>query len=209
MEPKIQLHKDETGKAVNPTDYKSLVGSLRYLVHTYPDISFSVGVVSRYMERPTVLHLNAVKCIMRYVRGTLDFGLVYLRGKGNYLLAGFSDSDLAGNLDDRRSTGGLAFYLNECLISWVSQKQKCVALSSCEAEFMAATAAACQGIWLRKFLNQISDAYIGPMELYVDNKSAIDLSKNPVFHGCNKHIDIRYHFIRDCVERGEVILKHV
>ena len=209
MEYKTQLHKDEKGKAVNSTDFKSMLGSLRYLVHTRPDIAYSVGVVSRYMERPTVLHLNAVKRIMRYVRGTLDFGLVYLRGKGNYLLEGFLDSDLAGNLDDRKSTGGLAFYLNESLVAWVSQKQKCVALSSCEAEFMAANAAACQGIWLHKVLNQISDESIGPVVLYIDNKSAIDLTKNPVFHGRSKHIDIRYHFIRECVERGDVIVKHV
>lgn len=95
------------------------------------------------------------------------------------------------------------------MVTWVSQKQKCVPLSSCEAEFMAATAAACQGIWLRNILSQISAAYIGPVTLCIDNKSAIDLAKNPMFHGRSKHIDIRYHFIRECVERGEVILKHV
>lgn len=102
------------------------------------------------MERPTVVHENAVKRIFRYVKGTLDYGLVYSKGSGNYILSGFSDSDLAGNLEDRKSTGGMAFYLNESLITWVSQKQRCVALSSCEAEFMAGTAAACQGVWLRK-----------------------------------------------------------
>ncbi|XP_074363616.1 secreted RxLR effector protein 161-like [Apium graveolens] len=100
------------------------------------------------MERPTELHLNAVKRICRYVKGTLHYGLVYKRGQGNYILSEFSDSDLAGSTDDRKSTGGMAFYLDENLITWVSQKQRCVALSSCEAEFMAATAAACQAIWL-------------------------------------------------------------
>lgn len=112
-------------------------------------------------------------------------------------------------MDDRKSTGGMAYYLNESLISWVSQKQRCVALSSCEAEFMAATAAACQGIWLRNVLSQITATKIGPVVLYIDNKSAIDLAKNPVFHGRSKHIDIRFHFIRECVERGEVIVKHI
>lgn len=124
-------------------------------------------------------------------------------------MSGFSDSDLAGNLEDRKSTGGMAFYLNESLITWVSQKQRCVALSSCEAEFMAATAAACQGVWLRKLLSQITDAKPGPVIMYIDNKSAIDLAKNPVFHGRSKHIDIRYHFIRECVEIGEIIIRHV
>ena len=148
MEAKIQIDKDAKGRAVEAAAYRSVIGGLRYLVHTRPDISYAVGVVSRYMERPTVMHQGAVKRILRYVQGTLDYGIEYRRGTGNYLLAGFSDSDLAGNPDDRRSTGGVVFYLNESLITWVSQKQKCVALSSCEAEFMAATGAACQGIWL-------------------------------------------------------------
>lgn len=103
----------------------------------------------------------------------------------------------------------MAFYLNESLITWVSQKQKCVALSSCEAEFMAAAAAACQGVWLRNLLNQITNLKHSPVVIYIDNKSAIDLAKNPVFHGRSKHIDVRYHFIRECVERGEVVIKHV
>lgn len=125
------------------------------------------------------------------------------------MLSGFSDSDLAGNIEDRKSTGGMVFYLNESLITWVSQKQRCVALSSCEAEFMAATAAACQGVWLRNLLMQITGMKRCPVVIYVDNKSAIDLAKNPVFHGRSKHIDIRYHFIRECVERGEIVIKHI
>lgn len=103
----------------------------------------------------------------------------------------------------------MVFYLNERLITWVSQKQRCVALSSCEAEFMAATAAACQAIWLRNLLTQVTGEKTGPVVLYLDNKSAIDLAKNPVFHGRSKHIDIRYHFIRECVEKGEIIVKHI
>ncbi|XP_074343084.1 secreted RxLR effector protein 161-like [Apium graveolens] len=116
MDPKEQLTKDEGGKTVDTTQYKIMVGGLRYLVHTRPDISYVVGIISRYMERPTVLHQNA---------------------GGNNILT------LAGNIDDRRSMsiGGMVFYLNENMITWMSQKQKCVALSSCEAEFMAATAA--------------------------------------------------------------------
>ncbi|XP_074376598.1 secreted RxLR effector protein 161-like [Apium graveolens] len=189
--------------------FKSLVGGLKYLVHTRPDIAYSVGVVSRFMECPTMMHLNVVKRILRYVKGTVNYGLIYWRGTENYILSGYSDSDLAGNIEDRRSTGGMAFYLNESLITWVSQKQRCVALSSREAEFMAATAAACQGVWLRNLLMQITDMKHCPVTIYVDNKSAIDLAKNPVFHGRSKHIDIRYHFIRECVERGEITTKHI
>lgn len=209
MDPKELIDKDEGGKAVNVTEYKSMIGGLRYLVHTRPDIAYSVGIASRYMECPTVKHRNMVKRILRYVQGTLQFGLVYTKDSGNNVLTGFSDSDMAGSLDDRRSTGGMCFYLNESLITWVSQKQRCVALSSCETEFMAATAAACQAIWIRNVLNQITAEFIGPVVLYIDNKSAIDLAKNPLFHGRSKHIHVRYHFIRECVERGEIVLKHV
>ncbi|KAL8116648.1 hypothetical protein AgCh_022990 [Apium graveolens] len=134
MDPKLLITKDEGGVAVNSTEFKSLVGGLRYLVHTRPDLAYAVGIVSRFMERPTQMHLNAVKRILRYVKGTLNYGLVYSKDSKNNMISGYSDSDHGGNLEDRKSTAGMAFYLNECLISWVSQKQKCVALSSCEAD---------------------------------------------------------------------------
>ncbi|XP_074341891.1 secreted RxLR effector protein 161-like [Apium graveolens] len=136
MDPKEQISKDEGGRVVDATMYKSLVGGLRYLVNTQPDIAFSVKIVSRYMERPTALHLNAMKRILRYVNGILQFGLIYNQNSGNNIVTGYSDSDLGGTIDDRRSKGGMAYYLNESLISWVSQKQRVVALSSCEAEFI-------------------------------------------------------------------------
>ncbi|KAL8127879.1 hypothetical protein AgCh_014721 [Apium graveolens] len=185
MDPKDKISKDECGKTVDTTMYKSLVGSLRYLVNTRPR-----------------------HCLCSWYR-TLQFGLVYSEKGGNNIISGYSDSDMGGTVDDRKSTGGMAYYLNESLISWVSQKQRCVALSSCEAELMAAIAAASQGIWLWNVLGQITSEYIGPVTLYIDNMSAIDLAKNPVFNGRSKHTDIRYHFIRECVERGEVIVKHV
>ncbi|XP_074346193.1 secreted RxLR effector protein 161-like [Apium graveolens] len=160
------------------------------------------------MEKPTVMHQLAAKRILRYVKGTMNFGLVYTGG-GIESLTGYSDSDLAGHVDDRRSTGGMVFYLNEGLVTWPSQKQRCVALSSCEAEFMAATAAACPEIWLRKMVSQVTGNLVKPVVLYIDIRSAIDLAKNPVFHGRSKHIDIRYHFIRECVENGDIIIKHI
>lgn len=99
--------------------------------------------------------------------------------------------------------------MNESLITWVSQKQRYVALSSCEAEFMAATTAACQGVWLRNLLSQITNVQPSPVIIYIDNKSAIDLAKNQVFHGRSKHIDIRFHFIHDCIEKGVIVIKHI
>lgn len=209
MESKVQIVKDEGGESVDSTLYRSIIGELRYLVYTRPDIAYSVGVLSRYMEKPTVLHYNALKRVLRYIKGTAEYGLVYLQGTGNYLLSGYSDSDHAGSVDDRKSTTGMAFYLNENLVTWVSQKQRCVALSSCEAEFMAVTAAATQGIWLQNLLKQVVDMPPGPVIIYVDNKSAIDLTKNPIINGRSKHIDMRFHFIRDCVERGDIVVKYV
>lgn len=103
----------------------------------------------------------------------------------------------------------MVFYLNESIITWVSQKQKCVALSSCEVEYMAATATECQSIWLRNVLSQITNESVDPVVLYVDNMSAINLAKNPVFHGRSKHIDVHFHFIRECLNRGEIEIKYV
>ncbi|KAI3523596.1 hypothetical protein L1887_01838 [Cichorium endivia] len=209
MEHKLKLTKDGGGELVNPTEYRSIVGGLRYLTHTRPDISFAVGIVSRFMEKPTEQHLQAVKGILRYVKGTLDHGLTYTKGEGKVTITGYSDSDLAMDVNDRKSTGGMAFYVNGNLVTWASQKQRVVALSSCEAEFMAATMAACQGIWLRRLLTEITKQKVPPVTLFVDNRSALDLMKNPVFHGRSKHIDIRYHFIRECVENGEITVNHV
>lgn len=209
MENKLKLRKKEAGELVDPTEYRSIVGALRYLTHTRPDISFAVGIVSRFMEKPMLEHLQAVKCILRYVKGTVNFGLEYTKGKEKVTLTGYSDSDMGNDVNERKSTGGMVFYINNNLITWASQKQRCVALSSCEAEFMAATLAACQGIWLRRLTSEITGQKVPPVKLLVDNKSALELMKNPVFHGRSKHIDIRFHFIRECVENGDIIVTHV
>jgi hypothetical protein len=209
IEHRSQLHKDAQGSTVDPTEYRRVIGCLRYLLHTRPDLSYAVGVVSRFMERPTVMHFKAVKQILRYLKGTINCGLMFSGGNGAVEITGFTDSDLAGDSDDRRSTSGMAFYFNSILVSWSSQKQKTVALSSCEAEFMAATAAACQALWLRGLLIEMIGAEARPVKLYVDNKSAIALMKNPLFHGRSKHIDTRYHFIRECVESGKIQIEFV
>ncbi|XP_062186641.1 secreted RxLR effector protein 161-like [Phragmites australis] len=208
MEPKLQLNKDEKGTAVNSTKYRRLIGSLRYLTHTRPDLAYSVRIVSRYMENPKESHLQAVKQILRYVKGTIQFGLIYLKG-GEGELIGYSDSNLAGDLDDRKSTSGMMFYYSGKPVTWCSQKQRIVALSSCEAEFMAATAAAYQAIWPRSLLSEATGEEPRPVLLRVDNKSTIALMKNPVFHERSKHIDTRFHFILGCIEKGLISVEHV
>ena len=139
---KLEHNPDEEG--VDPVVYRSIVGSLRYLWNTRPDLSFNVGVVSRYMQDPKVSHLLAVKRIMRYLHGTEHFGV--LLSKGNEELIGYSDADWCGDKTDQRSTAGYVFFLGKTPISWSSTKEPVVALSSCEAEYIAASEAACQAI---------------------------------------------------------------
>ncbi|KAG6486964.1 hypothetical protein ZIOFF_055545 [Zingiber officinale] len=161
------------------------------------------------MERPTIMHHKVVKHILRYLKGIIHFGLVYMKGPQKIGTFGYSDSDLAGDLDGRKSTSGMTFYFNESLVSWNSQKQKTVALSSCETEFMAATTAACHALWLRSLTSELTGVESKPMTMFVNNKSSIALMKNPVFHGCSKHIDTMFHFIRECIEKGQIVVEFV
>ncbi|MFS7992379.1 putative RNA-directed DNA polymerase [Helianthus anomalus] len=208
MDHKLQLTKDGDGKLVDPTEYRKLIGSLRYLLHTRPDLSYPVGYVSKFMQTPKECHYAAVKQILRYLKGTTSYGLRFKRG-GDGRLVGYSDSSHGTDKEDGRSTTGMAFYFSGNLITWSSQKQKTVALSSCEAEFMAATSAACQALWLRSLISDLTGKEAEKVLLMVDNESAIALMKNPVFHGRSKHIDTKYHFIRECVEREQIEVKQV
>jgi hypothetical protein len=162
------------------------------------------------MEKPASDHLAAVKHILRYVKGTQSFGCFFRKKREAPMqLCGYSDSDHAGDVDDRKSTPGVIFYLNSSPVSWTSQKQKVVALSSCEAEYVAAASAACQGVWLRRLLASLTGVEAEQVTLKVDNESAIALIKNPVHHDRTKHIDIKYHYIRSCYEDGKLDIDHV
>ncbi|KAL3720851.1 hypothetical protein ACJRO7_005629 [Eucalyptus globulus] len=174
-----------------------------YLTGTRPDIMHAVSLISRYMEHPTELHLQAAKRIFRYLQGTKNFGLFYKKGEKSDLF-GFTDSDYAGDVDDRRSTSGYVFMLGSGAVSWSSKKQSIVTLSTTEAEFVAATSCACQAIWLRKILEELQFKQQKATIIYCDNSSAIKLSKNPVLHGRSKHIDVKYHFLRD-LTKDEVV----
>jgi hypothetical protein len=196
---------EENAKGVNTTEYKQLVGSLLYLTATRPDLMYAVGLVSRYMERPTEMHLQAVKRILRYLRGTTEFGIIYRKGDEGQLRA-YADSDYAGDVDDRKSTSGFVFMLGTGAVSWSSKKQPVVTLSTTEAEFIAAASCACQGVWLRRILGNIGLEQMTSTVIYCDNNSAIKLSKNPVLHGRSKHIDVRFHFLRDLTRDGVVEL---
>jgi hypothetical protein len=124
-------------------------------------------------------------------------------------LQGYSDSDMAGDIDTRKSTTGVIFFLGKNPVSWQSQKQRVVALSSCESEYIAAATAACQGIWLARLLGDLRNAATEVVDLRVDNQSALALMKNPVFHDRSKHIQTKFHFIREAVENGEITPSYI
>uniref|UniRef100_A0A803MZ89 Uncharacterized protein n=1 Tax=Chenopodium quinoa TaxID=63459 RepID=A0A803MZ89_CHEQI len=182
MECGVKLSKnDPYGQKVNPTLFKSLVGSLRYLTCTRPDILFVVGLVSRFMENPSTLHLNTAKRIFRYLKGTLDHGLLYSTSH-DFKLWGYCDSDFVGDIDDRKSTTCFVFLLENNVVSWSSKKQPIVTLSTCESEYIVATSCACHSIWIRRLLKELQLPQKEPTEIMTDNKSALALAKNPVFH---------------------------
>ena len=193
---------------VDPTLYRQLIGSLMYLVNTRPDISFAVNTLSQFMVEPRRVHWVAAKHVLRYLRGTVDYGLNYVQNDGVNLI-GYTDSDWAGSAVDRKSTSGCCFSLGSAVVSWFSRKQKSVALSSTEAEYMAASQASCEAIWLRKLLFGLFGQKLQPTIIHCDNQSCIKLSENPVFHDRSKHIEIRYHFIRDYIQRGAVKLQYI
>lgn len=208
MEPGLKLGKLQSENDVDQTEYRKLVGSLRYLTHTRPDLLYAVGYLSRFMQTPKLEHYKAIKHIVRYVKGTIHYGVRYARSKGEGLI-GFSDSNYACGDGDGKCTSGNVFYYNNCPITWNSQKQKTVALSSCEAEFMAATLAACQGVWLQGLLDEIMGHKQETVVIKVDNRSALALMKDPVFHGRSKHIETKYYYIRDCIERDKIQVEFV
>ncbi|PNX87561.1 copia-type polyprotein, partial [Trifolium pratense] len=142
--PGSKLIKDENGSAADAREYKQMVGSLMYLLATRPDLAYSVCLVTRFMDRPTELHVTAVKRIMRYLKGTLTDGIMYSHNTDEANLLGWSDSDYAGDLDDKKSTSGYVFMLETGAISWSSKKQPIVTLSTTEAEYVAASQCACQ-----------------------------------------------------------------
>ena len=150
------------------------------------------------MVDPRRVHWTTAKHILCYIRGTIEYGLVY-EHKGSVQLASFTDADWTGCVEDRKSTLGCFFNIGLGYSSWFSKKQKSVALSLTEAEYMAANLATCEGMWLRKLLSGLSECELEATVVHYDNQSGIRLFENPMFHDRRKNIDIWYHFLRDCV----------
>lgn len=188
----------------NQSDYQSAVGSLLYLSSaTRPDIAFAVSNVARYCSNPTSEHWTAVKRILRYLKGTVNYG-VFFTNEMESECVGFSDADWAGDVNDRKSTSGYLFQMCGGAISWRSKKQPCVALSTAEAEYIALSSAVQEALWIKQLLLDMKEDTKTPITMYEDNQAAINMTKNPNYHGRAKHVDIKYHFIRDQVDKNTV-----
>ncbi|GJW72145.1 retrovirus-related pol polyprotein from transposon TNT 1-94 [Tanacetum coccineum] len=199
------LDADLSGTPVDQTKYRSMVGALMYLTASRPDIVHATCYCARYQAKPTEKHLTAVKRIFRYLKDSINMGLWYPKDTG-FELTAFSDSDHAGCLDSRKSTsGGIQFLGGDKLVSWSSKKQDCTSMSSAEAEYVSLSACCAQVLWLR---TQLTDYgfHFDKIPMYCDSKAAIAISCNPVQHSRTKHIDVRYHFIKEQVEKGIVEL---
>ena len=197
--------------------YRQAIGALMYLMlGTRPDIAFAVGKLARFCENPKDKHWIAVKRVLRYVAGTRDFRLLFT-GSSPLELTGFSDSDWAGDLSDRKSTSAFVFKVAGGAVSWASRKQTIVAASTCEAEYISLCATSKEALWLRRVIHDIinpvktvKDLHPNrPTKILSDNQSAIALAANEAINRRNKHIDIAYHFVRDTIKRGEIALHHL
>ncbi|KAF7834575.1 Retrovirus-related Pol polyprotein from transposon RE1 [Senna tora] len=190
------------------TMYRKLVGSLIYLTSTRPDISYAVGVMSRYMQNPKKPHLEAVRRVLRYVKNILGYGILYKKD-GDCKLGGYCDADYAGDHDTRRSTTGYVFILGYGAVSWCSKRQLTVSLSSTEAEYRAAAAGTQESTWLIQLLKDLHQPIEYAVPLYWDNQSAIRLAENPVFHARTKHVEVHHHFLREKVLEEQVKMVQV
>ncbi|MCO5569015.1 hypothetical protein L7F22_022721 [Adiantum nelumboides] len=186
--------------------YRMIVDSLIYITISRSDLSYAIGLVSQFMQLPRKPHLDVVRRIMRYVRATLDYALLYDAGTQVH---GYTDSNWAGSVSDRQSTNGYMFSFGSAAVTWSNKKQPTVALSSTEAEYRGAIVAACEVAWLKMLLRDLEIQLQDLVVIYCDNISTIQLVRNSVFHARMKHIEVHYHFIRERVLDGDIDLDYV
>lgn len=207
VEPRLQLSKNEGEQDVNLTQYRRMIGSLRYLCNTGPNLAFSVRIVSILMERQKVSNLTAVKRILRYVKCSIGCKILFHttdKGRKCNLLR-YADSNWCRDKDDKKFTRYI-FMFRETLISWCLEKESVVALSYYEAEYIAASLGVCQAVWLMNLLKELCYEDGEVVTLMVDNVSTINHAKNPISHGRIKHIEMRFHYLRELVSEGRLRL---
>ena len=211
-ELKPSAYQSEDKTIVDEPGYRAVVGSLVYaMTCTRPDLSWIVTKLSQRLSCPTSGDWALLKQVLRYVKGTTDTKLTFSKAESLKLI-GFSDSDFAADENDRRSTTGYYFSLNFAgpAISWKSRKQPTVALSTCEAEFMALCETTQEALYLKQVLQDLNeDVEVEPVQLFGDNQGSLALTKNPSNHSRTKHIDVKFHFIRDCYTSRVIDIQHV
>jgi hypothetical protein len=184
------------------------MGSLMYLVNTRHDICYAVDVLSQFMSQLRQTQWIAAKHVLRYLRGTIGYGLRYASGV-DMRLQGYADADWAGSAMDQKSTSGCCFTLGSAMVSWCSRKQSFVAFSTTEAKYIVLCVAVREAVWLCKLLVDLFDYEMDSTIIHCDNQSCVKLSENPVFHNKLKHIEIKYHYIRDMVHRKAVHVQYL
>ena len=188
--------------------YRELVGALMYVATcTRPDIAHAVGEVAKFCEKYGKSHWAAAKRILKYLKTTQDLHIKF-SGNSKGELIGFADANWAGDVDTRRSTTGYVFFLNSGVISWNSKRQPTVATSSTEAEYMSLYSATQEAIWLRLLLKDLEYTDNAATTIFQDNQGCISLAKNPVYHARTKHIDIKFHFLREKVMDEVIVLEY-
>jgi histone deacetylase 1/2 len=201
----------DQGTTLNEDDaftYRSTVGGLQYLTLTRPDLSYAVNKVCQYLSEPTSAHWEAVKRILRFVKGSADIGL-RIRKSSSSLLSVFTDADWAGSTDDRRSTGGFAVFYGPTLISWSARKQPTVSRSSTEAEYKVLANSTAEVIWIQSLLRELNVPQPRAPVLWCDNLGATYLTANPMFHARTKHIEVDFHFVSEKVAQGALDVRFV
>ena len=193
---------------LDETLYRSTVGSLQYVLFTRPEIAYSVNKVCQFMHKPSEVHWQAVKRILRYLAGTINHGLCFSSTTDTTLTA-FTDADHASSPDDRRSTSGFGIYLGDNLVSWSCSKQKVVSRSSTESEYRAVANIVAELVWLLRLLAELGISSKIPPMVYCDNLSATYLTANHILHARTKHIEVDHHFIREKVQDKVLTIEHV
>nr|GEW80486.1 copia protein [Tanacetum cinerariifolium] len=207
MEIKDKLDLDQNGTPVDATKYRSMIGALMYLTSSKPNIVHATCLCAQYQAKPTEKRLKEVKRIFRYLRGIVNTGIWYKKDSG-FELTGFLDADYAGCKDTFKSTSGRAQFLGEKLVSWSIKKQDCTMLLTAKAEYVSLSACCDQFLWMRTQLTDYGFDF-NKIPIYCDSKSAVAISCNLVQHSRTKHIAVRYHFIKEHVEKGTIELYFV
>ncbi|XP_057771060.1 secreted RxLR effector protein 161-like [Salvia miltiorrhiza] len=208
MTPATKLSKSDGVPFDDPTLYRSTIGALQYLTLTRPDIAFSVNKLSQFLTSPSLVHWNACKHLLRYLKGITHLKLQF-QPSSSSMIEGYSDAEWESCPDDRRSTGGHCIFLGSNLVTWSAKKQEVVSCSNAESEYRSMANATTDIVWLKSLCAELSLSLHSPHRLWCDNASALALANNPVFHARTKHIEVDVHYIQEKISDNTIEVGHV